>query len=271
MPAERTLDRSESQAPPLARRVEPEANGLAPTVEVPISAIIDRHAASMTPEGLEKLVALFNQQEDRAAAREFSAAMAAFQAECPPIRKASTAEIVTTSGARYSYQYAELDMIANTIRPLLHKHGLSYTWDSSEAGGLLACTCTIRHANGHSVASKFTCSIDSAAKMSGAQKSGAALTYAKRQALIQALGLTTGEPDTDGAASRHAETGPTITEDQAANLDAMLDELKAKDPHIKARFLRHLKAEKLGDILASRFKGCVEMLEAKRAEQGGKA
>jgi len=267
----RVIDHSEAQDAPLVRvPAPPTENGLA-RQEVPISAIIDRAVElKMDPAGVKDLVALFNQQEDRKAAREFAAAMAGFQAECPSIAKTSTAEIATNSGAKYSYTYAELDEIARTVQPILAKHGLSYSWDSAEDKGAITCTCIIKHANGHRETAKFSCPTDSAAKMSGAQRSASALTYARRQSLVQALGLTTTDSDRDGA-DRPAATGPAITEHQAANLDAMLDELKGKDPQIKARFLKRLKVEKLGDILAVHHAECVEMLETKRKEQGAKS
>lgn len=258
----RTVDDSESQLPEnvLAPRV---GGALARVPDTSIAAILGNAVEKgMAPEALEKLVALYERVADRQAAQEFSASMAAFQAECPSIAKTSEAEIVTRSGAKYGYKYAELDEIARTVRPLLHKHGLSYTWDSAEDKGSIVCSCIVRHANGHSVTAKFSCSIDSAAAMSGAQKSGAALTYARRQALIQALGLTTTDGDNDAALPAH-DPRP-VTDNQAANLDALIDEVGAD----RAKFLKFFGVDKVGLVPAYRFAEAVKMLEEKRRRQG---
>lgn len=229
-----------------------------------ITTILDKAVTGgMAPEALEKIVALYERVADRQASQEFSAAMAEFQAACPPIAKTSTAKIVTNSGANYSYKYAELDEIARTVRPLLHKHGLSYSWDSVEDKGLVVCTCIIRHENGHSVSAKFACPTDSAAKMSGAQKNAAALTYARRQSLIQALGLTTCDPDNDGAAA----ASPRITEHQAANLTAALDELNLT-PERRAKFLEVMEVGSISKIPAAKFAEAMRMVE--KARKAGK-
>jgi hypothetical protein len=236
-----------------------EPNQLAP-VDAPtsIAGILDKAVSSgMSPEQLEKIVALYERVSDRQAAQEFAGAMARFQAKCKAIPKTSSAKISTKSGIQYSYKYAELDTIAAHVRPLLSDEGLSYTWDSVENKGSIDCVCTIRHLNGHSVSARFSCPTDSAASMSGAQKNAAALTYARRQSLIQALGLTTCDPDTDAGAT------DTITEHQAANLSAMLDEV-SPGPEGLAKFLKLMGVEKLSAIPASSFKVAITALEGKR-------
>lgn len=234
--------------------------------DVPIGAVL--HLAiekGITPEGLEKLVALHERMAARSAAQEFAQSMAAFQSECPSIRKESTAQIATRSGGSYSYKFAELDTIARTIQPLMNKHGLSYTWDSTMNGGTLECTCTVRHVNGHSVTAKFACPTDSASAMSNQQKNAAALTYARRQSLIQVLGLTTCDPDTDGAGSA---AGSKISESQAANIDHVIDEVGVD----RVRFLAYFGVQSLEDIPASRFGEAMRLLEEKRKKlkDGGK-
>lgn len=230
--------------------------------ELSIGAII-RFAVEkgMEPESLEKLVALHERIEDRAAAKEFAAAMAAFQSECPPIPKTATAKIPTKSGGSYSYRFAPLEKMAPFIRPYLERHGLSYTWDSSEEGNKVTCTCTARHINGHSVSASFTCSNTTAAAMSDAQKSGAALTYARRQSLAQVFGLTMCDPeDTDGGGVEK------ISEHQAANLAAMIQEVGAD----YSKFLEYLGIEALEDLPLADFDSAIRALEEKRRRGSSK-
>lgn len=212
--------------------------------------------AAQAVEALEKLVALHERVESRRAASEFAEAMANFQAECPAIPKTSKAKIQTKSGTGYSYTYAELDQIAKTVGPHLHSHGISYSWDSSIDSNRLRCTCTLRHRNGHSVGATFECPVDSQAAMSDAQKHAAALTYARRQSLIQVLGLTTCDPDNDGGQTNPA----TITENQIAAIECLLSEVGAD----RAKFLDWLHVGTIEEIPANSYRQAITALEQKR-------
>jgi hypothetical protein len=212
-------------------------------------------------DALERLVALQERAEARAASAQFGAAMAAFQAECPPIPKSSVAEIRKDGILKASYRYAELDAIARVVNPILARVGLSYTWSSTiDASGLMTCTCRVRHAAGHAEESSFACPIDGTALMSPAQKGAAALTFAKRQALVQVLGLTTTEEDTDAAEEQ--EAAQTITDEQAANLDALLSESPVAGE--RDRFLKWAKVARVSDLPASMLAESTKVLLGRR-------
>jgi hypothetical protein len=219
-------------------------------------------------ETLERLVALQERMSDRAAAAEFAQALADFQAECPPIRKTETAEIVgRDQGRKFTYRFAPLDEIARTIRPLLHRRGLSYSWDQKIDKGLLECTCKLLHVNGHFQTSTFTVPTESSSgAMSPAQKNGSALTFARRYSLTAVLGLTSTEDDSDAAPPR--STDP-ITPDQIADLENRMEEVGA-DP---ARFMTYLcsltgrKILHLDDLYADEHGKAAAALEAKRRKQ----
>ena len=221
-----------------------------------------------TVESLERLVALSERVEGRRAAQEFAAAKADFQSACPPVKKSSTAKITTKAGGSYSYAYAELDEIARTVGPHLHARGLSYSWDSEFDGKNLAVVCTLRHLNGHSESARFKCPVDTAAAMSDAQKCAAALTFARRQSLVQVLGLTTTEEDDDGRSAGSVKGSGTvaaassdfISESQAADLAALVEEVGADLP----KFLGWLGVTSIEMIPASRYQNAVKALEGKR-------
>lgn len=205
-------------------------------------------------ETLEKLVALHERVSDRAAAAEFADALASFQAECPPISKTSTGKVATQSGTSFTYKYAELSHIAETIRPLLHARGFSYSWDSEIKDKMMSATCTLRHVNGHKESSSFACPTETRAGMSEQQKYAAALSYAKRQSLIQVLGITTADPDTDAA------NPATISKEQIAELRALADEVKADMP----KFLQYMGYKTLEEIRALDFNMARTALQSKR-------
>jgi len=233
------------------RSVEPENPN---TITALLTAAIDK---KVPVETLEKLVALHERVADRLAAQEFADAMARFQAECPSIPKSSTAKIVTKSGVSFSYNYAELDAIATIIRPILHKQGLSYSWDAKTENGVLCCVCTLRHVNGHAVTATFAAPVETSDRMSRSQNAGAALTYARRQALVQVLGLTTTDADTDAAPDTER-----ITEQQVADLLALADEVKVD---VK-RILKAAHVERIEDVLATQYHPIIRTLEKKRQE-----
>jgi len=214
-------------------------------------------------EKMERLIALHERISDRHAAMEFGRAMAEFQEHCPPIPRTSQANIVTKSGVKFSYKYAELDEIARTIGPFLHAKGLSYTWDSTVSGGILTCTCTLRHVNGHKVTALFSAPTSSDAGMSESQKVASALTFARRQSLTQVLGLTCCDPDDDGAARGAPEA--TITEEQSRTILDLLIEVN-RTPE---KFARIYGVEKVSEIPASMFEAAVNVLTGQQAK--GKA
>jgi len=220
------------------------------------SAIIDLLQVAiehnLPVEALERLQALHERVSDRAAAIEFARELAGFQEECPPIVKRSTAKVMTRGGVSYSYKYAELDQIARTVRPLLARRGFSYTWDSDVRDKAVHCVCILRHVNGHFEKANFSAPVESAAGMSEQQKHASALTYARRQALVQVLGLTTTDPDTDGG------NPEPISQEQADDLRALIEQAGAK----LTRFLKWAKIERLEDLPARDYESAVNTVRA---------
>lgn len=207
---------------------------------------------------LKELVALHETMSQRQAQQDFAAAMARFQAECPSIKKSSKANFATRGGGAMSYTFAALDEIADTVNPILAKHGLSYTWDATVTGGALTCVCTVRHCNGFSTQSSITLPTDSASAMSSQQKVGSALTFARRLSLTSALGLTTTDDDTDGRdTGGHAET---ITDDQATELADLLTETRTKADS----FLKFFKIGQVADLPVTRYAEAQRMLHQRR-------
>lgn len=193
-------------------------------------------------EHLKELMALQRTLDDRNAEKAFYDALAEFQRVCPPIKKTKTARFPTNSGGMMSYMFAPIDEIARTVNPLLSALGLSYGFDTKVSGGNLTVTCTLRHRLGFSVPSTQEVSTESKSPgMSAQQKTGAALTFAKRLALTNALGLTTTEDDIDGEETRSAEK---ISDVQVSALEALIVETGAD----LTRFLAFMGVKAIGDI-----------------------
>lgn len=209
---------------------------------------------------LERLVAMRRQDRADEAAREFAAAMAAFQKRCPVIDKGKLVHYVTKSGTVIHYKHAELKDIQAVVKPICGDLGLSYSWSNVVEAGKLTTTCTVLHADGHSRAVSFVCPVENNNPgMSEAQKPAAALTFGERYTIIQAFGLVTGEPDTDGESGGQGKPA-TITAQQADDLRALASEVNVK----VERILKAAHVERLEDIAAEHYPRIVSTLEAKR-------
>lgn len=243
-------------------QLEEEAGPGSVVAQAPISALLHEAVRRGTPVAeLKELVALYEHMEAREAQKLFAAALAQFQKLCPPIKKGSTAKITTSTGGEFKYTFAELDDIAAIVNPILAPLGLSYSWDMRLEKDLLTCTCTLRHSAGHAQPAVFACPTTTMNKVSDQQKVGGALTYAKRQSLVQVLGLTmTDDRDTDGADQK------PISPEQLAELEAMFskalesrpDEKKAE--RFRTRFFTYMGVEFLAEIPAADFKRAVSAL-----------
>jgi hypothetical protein len=209
---------------------------------------------------LERLVALEEKAQARVAAEEFAKALAAFQAECPPVPKNKTASIVSENkGTSFSYQYAELPVIARHVAPYLKKVGLSYKWDSAIEGDKITVFCTVRHVAGHAETNKCQLPLGTRAGMSEQQKVAAARTFGERLSLIEGLGITTADPDLDGA--EPDDKLPRITQEQADTLRALGEEVQVD----KEKFFAALGVSSFEGIRASQYHTAVQMLERRRA------
>lgn len=122
-------------------------------------------------------------------------ALAQFQGETinPPKRK--TAEVPMKNGGKFTYNYADLADVVETIRPALSKHGLAFIQNQVESPkGTVAVYTQLLHKSGESmIFDPVTVPLDKPT----AQGIGAALTYARRYSLCTALGIAADE-DTDG-------------------------------------------------------------------------
>jgi hypothetical protein len=215
---------------------------------------------------MEKFYALFERMKAAQAKQQFSEAMSAFKAACPPVQRRTLNpqfKTVDRAGVSKTRTFASLEDIAATVRDPLGEHGLSYRWtDSKVDAGMLTLNCEVRHVGGHSESSSVTLPIDSKAGCSEQQKFGIVMTYAQRYSLIQALGLTSCDEDEDG--NEPADTGETVTADMAANLEAAVLSVNGD----AKKFLQLLKAERFIDIPLSKYGYALAKIEEKR--KGGK-
>lgn len=164
--------------------------------ETSVDTFISQALASNTPvETMEKLFALREKVKAEQAKEAFVQALATFQSECPVIEK--TKKVLNKNSTTVRYMFAPIDSIVKQIQKPLAKAGLSYTWQVKNEPGLVTATAKVTHILGHSEESSFQIPIDTEGFMTAPQKVASALTFAKRYSLCNALGISTGDEDTD--------------------------------------------------------------------------
>lgn len=232
----------------------------------PFETIIER-LGGMSPEAVEKLLAVYRELKADKAEQAYNIAFAAFQAECPTISRTQTAKIVSNKGAGFSYNYADIETIMRTVRPVLVKYGLSVSFDSEEFDEktrTLTATCRCSHVGGHSAVTSFPVPTESSAGMSPQQKHGAASTYAKRRALSDRLGIWTGDPDHDGGDP--PAPSPLLTEEQRQQITDLVGEVNQNWDDL----LRWWGVPNFSDARQDKYKAAVTFLELKKQKMKGK-
>ncbi len=161
-----------------------------------VNALIAQAIGANVPvETLERLFALRKEVKAEQAKEAFVTSLAGFQADIKTIEKKKP--VMNKDGKTVRYYFAPIDSIVDQIKTALGKYGFSYTWNVQNDVGFVTAICTITHEFGHSQTSEFKVPIDPEGYMTAPQKVASALTFAKRYSLCNALGISTGDEDTD--------------------------------------------------------------------------
>lgn len=217
-----------------------------------------------TADTLAKLMDLQERHEDRQARKAYDAAMAAAKAEMPTIAKTREVDFTSAKG-RTNYKHEDLATIAETITPILGKHGLAYRFrTASPPNEPITVTCIVSHVMGYSEENTLQGPRDESGNKNSIQAIGSTLTYLQRMTLKAALGLAAAEKDDDGKAAGGDEA---VSEDQLKELQALASKSKADLEKLCAYF----KVESLPDLRASQFQNAKAALQAKVAQAAKKA
>ena len=220
--------------------------------DLPIEAL-----AKADPATVAALVEAIQEQRREQARAAFYKALSDFQGEVPPIPKRQTAQL-----GKYSYTFADLGTIWQTIAPSLARHGLAVSFDPTATDGGYLVTCRVGHEAGHHIAAHFLVPLEAGAGRNAVQAVGSALTYGRRYALTAALGLATADADTD-AADLPAHEEPRrresqrqeaiITPSQHKRLEARIAELGLDRERVKAWVRKAWRVEHLNALPRSRY------------------
>lgn len=227
-----------------------------------LPSIIDKFLSSgkgvENAEALEKILAVFEHMEERAAACEFAAAFAQLQKDMPVVKATKP---VPDKHGNIKYHFAPYEDIMEQVRPLLERHGFSVTFSMDFREGRIIQTCTLTHVGGHARSNQFMARIGSGPPgSSDAQADGAAATYAKRYALCSALNIVC-EVDTDGRDAR--KEGEFINPEQVAWLKEQVREVGFKEE----TFFHLAGASSYEEIGTGKYEVLARAIEMKRGQR----
>lgn len=169
---------------------------VAPSVEMLMGQAIEK---GITPETMEKFLAMRRELRAEAAKEAFDRDMALCQADLPIIEKTKEAK----DEGKLLYKYAPIDEIIRQCGPVIAKHGFSYSFKTINTPALVKVIVIVKHKGGHSEESEMETSLATKTRiMSGPQQIAATVTFNKRYAFCNAFGITTGDEDTDGPAGK---------------------------------------------------------------------
>lgn len=217
-----------------------------PATQTPAQLLALAISKDLDIEKLERLMQMQEQWDAKRAKEAFYLAMSKFQSICPAIFK-------TDDG--YNCKYAALGPITQIIKAPMQECGLSYRWEQVDTPELITVTCIVSHADGHCESNHLSGPPDDSGSMNKLQGRGSAVKYLRRYTLESGLGIESSYEDDNGGLPE-----AMINAEQAANLTALIDEVKAN----KARFLKFLNIKKLEDLPASKYEHAVKALESKR-------
>lgn len=201
--------------------IEPRTNGTLTALE-PARALTPMEILSSAVERgadvlvLEKLLGLQERWEHNQARKAFDEAMSAARAEIPTITKSREVDFTTAKG-RTNYRYEDLASIADAVKPVLARHGLSYRFrTSSKPNEPVTVTCIVSHRLGYSEENTLSAARDESGNKNSIQAIGSAVTYLQRYTLKAALGLAVSNDD-DGQAAGGASQTPDQPRQQRSN------------------------------------------------------
>jgi hypothetical protein len=246
-----------------------ERNEVATATPEPASIInmIARAAsdATVSIDKMERLFAMHEAMQARAAQSAYQAAMALAQAEIGPVAR-------DRMNAHTKSAYATLEAVDDAIRPIYTGRGFSLSFDSeTTADGKLTVFCDVLHKDGHRERKSLTGALDTVGPNGSRNKTdiqglGSSTSYLRRYLTCMIFNVTIRNEDRDGNARKPIDTA-AVTDKQAEELRALITQAKADI----GGFLSYYKAESLSDFPRGRFSDAMGMLRTKIAKQDREA
>jgi len=209
----------------------------------------------MDADQIQRFMDLADRHEAKQAKREFDEAMNRFREQCP---------VIVKNADGHNTKYAKLSSAIAAIREPLSDNGLSHSWRTEQADGVITVSCVVSHVGGHSEKTSLSSAPDNSGGKNSIQAIGSTVSYLERYTLFAILGIASSDQDDDGIGS----SATYIGEDQMADIVGLMDELG--DKLDREKFAGWLKEKGVKDgsvkfIPASMYQSIIGALERKRA------
>jgi hypothetical protein len=133
-----------------------------------------------------------------------AAALAKVQGQLPKLERDRTVTVTQKTGDTYSYSYATLANLSETVLPLLSSHGLAFVaMPGVGSDGKMCVRYLLLHESGEMLPGEFPISGEG-----GIQMIGGRITYARRYCLAAVVGVAADEDDE----GRLAEDKPGVAQ-----------------------------------------------------------
>jgi len=173
----------------------------------------------------------------------------------------------------FGYFFASLDNIAKTIKPVLDKCNLYYSWDTDFVDGIVHVTCVISHVDGHEQRTKLAGGPDTSGKKNSIQAIGSTTSYLQRYTLVSALGLVISDQDSDLNVDDDGDGGQKVVPIKKnknvidkKQVEEIL-ELIAKTKADTIKFCNHHKISSVAEMPAEQFEDCKTSLKTIAAQK----
>lgn len=237
------------------------SNEIATIQVTPMDLISRAQASNASIEQMQQLFELQLRYEANEARKAYYNAVAMFKSEAVDIVKNKKVKYTTSKGVT-EYNHAELGQVVNTVTPLLSKHGLSHHWEYSQEGAKIKVTCFLTHDMGYEKSTSLEAAPDDSGGKNSIQAIGSTTSYLERYTFLAMTGLASREQDDDGRSAGKKQDVELITEQQANDLLALIENVGAD----VAKFATYYKINAVTDLPASKYKQAIDGLEKKRGK-----
>ena len=204
---------------------------------------------------MKELYEFKRQWEADEAKKAYTVAVANFKTDPPKVYK-------DKKNSQYNDSlYTSIEGLVNSVIPALSKHGLSHRWDIQQSTEGVTVTCILTHVLGHSESAQMVAPPDKSGAKNPIQQIKSTITYLKGSTFEAITGLAS-EVFNKSDDGNGAGTLDYITEDQAADLEALITEVGAD----KTAFLKICKIDSIGYLSPQKLHGAIQRLEQKRKD-----
>lgn len=242
-------------APEMMPRSRAEMERMMPTPETAIFAIIERAVRdpSVDVDKMERLMAMQERLQEKAAETYFDNAMADAQQEMEPVR-------AEAKNPQASSKYASYHALDTAIRPIYAKYGFSLSFDTADAPNPadIRIVCKVAHRSGHRERPHIDMPADGKGARGGdvmtrTHATGSAITYGKRYLLAMIFNVAVSQDDDGnaaGARSAPARSGYGLGMPSMKKEAAEISEAQGHAPGKKAgkKTEEEIKAERMAKV-----------------------